>query len=263
MSTGSMRSVSMIGGCSVTCFPYSLVRFKIVYAVRLTLGHHPQCELPLDIEESHVAGVALDEAAPALDVLTHENREDLVCGRGVVQRDLEKDAVVRVQRGLPQLLVVHLTQTLVALDAGVLGQPPSLTQPGLNPGVAFAVGVGVFVRVVAPLETEERRLGEVDEAGLDERLLDVEDLAADRQDRLVVRVTASNRGTTRGVTLDDEDLTDRGVAALAVAKLARQSTGLEQTLTARGLACLTGRHPCRSRLHGLTDDVLPLVGVGA
>src|SRR5665647_790387 len=92
-------------------------------------------DLTSDVKESHVAGVALNEAAAALDVLAHENRGDLVCGRGVVEGDLKEDAVVRVHRGLPQLLVVHLTQTLVTLDAGVLGQPPSLTQPGLNPRV--------------------------------------------------------------------------------------------------------------------------------
>src|SRR5450759_1858601 len=201
MSTGSIRSVSMIGGCSVTVpFPYLSVRFK--------------------------------------------------------------------------------------LDAGVLGQPPALSLPGQEQSVAFTVGVGVLVGVVAPLEPEQRRLGEVDEAGLDPRaheaeqqgeqqradlqtigighqhdlviarlgqvevladagaeardegldlvvgqhlvdagLLDVEDLAADRQDRLVVRVAATNRGTTCGVTLDDEDLADRGVVALAVPKLAGQPAG--------------------------------------
>src|SRR5665811_859250 len=183
MSTGSMRSVSMIGGCSVTLFSFVLYGGRPAAWVRLHPSPvlAPLVQLPhrslrsldrqlhagslrsLDIEEPHVAGVALDEAAPALDVLAHEDREDLVCGRGVVQGDLKKDAVVRVHRGLPQLLVVHLAQTLVTLDAGVLGQPPSPTQPGLNPRVAFAVGVGVFVRVVAPLETEERWLREVDE----------------------------------------------------------------------------------------------------
>jgi hypothetical protein len=34
--------------------------------------------LPSDVEEPHVAGVGLDEVLAALDVVAHEDREDLV-----------------------------------------------------------------------------------------------------------------------------------------------------------------------------------------
>src|SRR5471032_1226150 len=105
MSTGSTRSVSMIGGCSVTVqFPYLSVQFSL-YGASLRRG------LTLDVEEANVAGVALDEAAATLDVLAHQDREDLVGGSSVVEGDLEQDAVVGIHRGLPQLLVVHLAQT--------------------------------------------------------------------------------------------------------------------------------------------------------
>src|SRR5450631_1701156 len=308
MSTGSTRSCSMIGGCSVTRCPYSPVLLSACIAWRQSGSAPRRRAVALDIEEANVASVALDEAAPALDVLAHEDREDLVRGRGIVQGDLEQDAVRGVHRGLPQLLVVHLTQALVALDAGLFGQPPSMALAGRDHHVTFAVRVRILVRVVAPLQAVERRLCEVDITGLDQwshkaeqqceqqrpdmqaihisvgheddlviarlgqvevltdagakardegldlvvgqdlvdpGLLDVEDLAADGQDRLVVRVAPSNRRTAGGVTLDDEDLTDGGVTALAVAQLARQAAGLQQSLAAGGLASLTRRHPGR------------------
>jgi hypothetical protein len=48
-----------------------------------------------------------------LDVLTHQHREDLVRRGGVVDGHLPQGAGVVVHRGLPQLLRVHLTETLV------------------------------------------------------------------------------------------------------------------------------------------------------
>ena len=48
---------------------------------------------------------------------------------------------------------------------------------------------------------------------VDPRLLDVDDLAADRQDRLEHRVAAGLRRATRGVTLDDVHLAAGGVVA--------------------------------------------------
>src|SRR6478735_4381515 len=88
-----------------------------------------------DIEEPHVLRVALDERATGLDVLTHEDREDLVGRRGLVERDLQQRAVLGRHRRLPQLLVVHLAQALVALDRVLLGQPLAAGLPVRDDGI--------------------------------------------------------------------------------------------------------------------------------
>src|SRR5699024_3215265 len=74
-------------------------------------------------------------------------------------------------------------------------------------------------------------------------LLHVEDLAAQRQDRLRVRVASLRRGTAGGVALDDEDLGDRGILRLAVLELARHPAGLQESLAAGRLPRLAGREP--------------------
>src|SRR3954469_2228262 len=99
MSTGSMRSPSG-GKVSVILFqPYEWLK------------------LALNIKEAHVFGVAGDEAAPRLDVLAHQNREQLIRRGSIIQSDLTQDSHRRIHRGLPQLLGVHLAETLVPLDA--------------------------------------------------------------------------------------------------------------------------------------------------
>ena len=77
--------------------------------------------------------------------------------------------VLGIHRGLPQLLVVHLAETLVALDAVVLRDPLAAREPVGQQRVALAVAVDVLVRGVRPLEPVQRRLREVDVADLDER----------------------------------------------------------------------------------------------
>src|SRR4051794_12382648 len=61
-----------------------------------------------DVEEADVFGVALDESATQFDVLAHEDREDLVRLRGVLEGDLQHQPLIGVHRRLPQLLGVHL-----------------------------------------------------------------------------------------------------------------------------------------------------------
>src|SRR3954467_6301280 len=73
-----------------------------------------------DVEEADVFGVALDESATQLDVLAHEDREDLVGLRRVLERDLQHQPLIGVHRRLPQLLGVHLAEALVALDRVLL-----------------------------------------------------------------------------------------------------------------------------------------------
>ena len=60
------------------------------------------------------------------------------------------------------------------------------------------------------------------------RLLDVQDLAADRQDRLRGGVARLLGGAAGRVTLDDEQLGRRRVVELAVGELAGQAAALEE-----------------------------------
>ena len=73
------------------------------------------------------------------------------------------------------------------------------------------------------------------------RLLDVEDLAAQRQDRLVAAVAALLGGAAGGIALDDEELGERRVALLAVGELAGQRAGVERALAPRQLLRLARR----------------------
>ena len=72
--------------------------------------------------------------------------------------------------------------------------------------------------------------------------LDVEDLAADRQDRLGARVAGVERGAAGGVALDDEQLALVGVAAAAVLQLVGHAGAGQRRLAADGVAGVLGRH---------------------
>ena len=94
---------------------------------------------------------------------------------------------------------------------------------------------------------------------VDPRLLDVEDLAADREDRLRLRVARSPRRAAGAVALDDEDLALLGLTRRAVDQLAGKAGATEAAPCVRGPA----RAPCArrsapsSRLR-LAHDVLAL-----
>ena len=77
--------------------------------------------------------------------------------------------MVRIHGGLPQFLVAHLAQTLVALDAFALGQLASVGLAFGEHAVAFGVGVHEVVRALGPLEAVQRRHGHVHVAGGDHR----------------------------------------------------------------------------------------------
>ena len=83
--------------------------------------------------------------------------------------------------------------------------------------------------------------------------LDVEDLPADRQDRLVLRVAGALGAAAGAVALDDEQLRLGRVLRRAVGELARHRRRLEQRLAPGEVARLAGRDagpwrpgsPCR------------------
>src|SRR5215204_6760746 len=122
-----------------------------------------------DVQEADVLGVADDETPPRLDVLAHQDAEQLVRRCRVVEGDLQQHPGGRVHGGFPQLLRVHLAKTLVALDAALLGQLLARLHAGLDEPVPLAVGVRVLRRLALPLDLVERRLAQVHVAVLDER----------------------------------------------------------------------------------------------
>ena len=61
-------------------------------------------------------GVGLDELFARGHMVAHQHREGLVSLHGVLDRDLEDHAVLRIERRVPELLGVHLTEALVSVD---------------------------------------------------------------------------------------------------------------------------------------------------
>jgi hypothetical protein len=73
------------------------------------------------------------------------------------------------------------------------------------------------------------------------RLLDVQQLAAQRQDRLEATVTALLGRAAGRIALDDVDLTAGGVPFLAIGQLARQGQPVERALADDEIARLARR----------------------
>ena len=76
--------------------------------------------LSLHIQVANLQRVRLDELPPRLDLVAHQDREDLVGLDDVVHPHLQQHPLVRVHRRLPELIGVHLAETLVPLDVDVL-----------------------------------------------------------------------------------------------------------------------------------------------
>src|SRR5256885_4085489 len=83
-----------------------------------------------DVEVGDRQSVLLDELAARLDLITHEGREDIVGGHRVLDLHLHEPSCLRIDGRLPQLLRVHLSQALVALDGLTLA---SLVEQPLHP----------------------------------------------------------------------------------------------------------------------------------
>src|SRR5215204_1101353 len=118
--------------------------------------------LRLRIQVLHLAGVLLDKSLARLDLVAHERREQLVGDRCGLDRDLQERPVLRVHRGIPELVRVHLPEALEAADAGV-AVGVQARQGLLQLPVVVDVVVLALVR-----DLVERRLRDVDVAGLDQ-----------------------------------------------------------------------------------------------
>ena len=91
--------------------------------------------------------------------------------------------------------------------------------------------------------------------------LDVEDLAAQRQDGLELPVAALLGAAASGVALDDVDLAHRRVFLLAIGQLAGQAHAIEHALAARHLTRLARSFASARRINDLAADDLGVGGV--
>ena len=91
------------------------------------------------------------------------------------------------------------------------------------------------------------------------RLLDVEELAAERQDRLEAAIAALLGGAAGRVALDEVELAAGRVPLLAVGELAREGHPVERALADDEVARLAGRLARAGRGQALLDDP-PTVG---
>src|SRR6267378_3754026 len=195
--------------------------------VDLSIGH-------LNIQVGDVERVLLDELAPGLDGVTHQDREHLVGADRVLHRDLQERPRLRIHRRFPELLGIHLTEALVALEGGtgprlVEDHAPELFE-------ALHGGLGVVL-----VEDDRRALGRgrhlfplLEQRGV---VLRSEELGAEGQRRAAgdhhrVRVAVVARANLDVVAVDGRGrhlhrLADLRVsdAALVAAELLAQQLG--------------------------------------
>src|SRR6266550_1832059 len=115
----------------------------------------------LDVQVAHGLCVRLDEALARIDVVAHQDVEDFVRLDRIFDLDPQQHSILWVHRRVPELLRVHLTETLVAGDlwfASHLGQ------------LAILLLIGVRVAdFLATRDLVERRLRHVEVPAGDHR----------------------------------------------------------------------------------------------
>src|SRR5271166_369080 len=70
----------------------------------------------LHVEVAHSQRIVFDEVAAWLDHIAHQRREDLIRRNSILDPHLEQTPGFRVDSGVPELLWIHLAQTLEPLD---------------------------------------------------------------------------------------------------------------------------------------------------
>src|ERR1019366_7721371 len=68
------------------------------------------------IQVAHAQCIGLDELAARLDFLAHQAGKYFVRRNSILDLNAEQAPRLRVHRGFPELLRIHLAQTFVALD---------------------------------------------------------------------------------------------------------------------------------------------------
>ena len=87
------------------------------------------------------------------------------------------------------------------------------------------------------------------------RLLDVQDLALERQNRLIAPVAAALGGAAGRFALDQEQLAALRILLLAIGQLAGQAAGIERALAPRQVAGLARRFARARGIDRLADDL--------
>ena len=218
-------------------------------------------------DDAEALDVDLDRAGgtgdlDALDLLPDHEVLELALGLHVHLRPAGLDLV---QRRLRDVDVARVDEALHVPEQEGQDQRPDVR--------AVDVGVGhhdqpvvarlLEIEVLAGGGAERRHHGlhlGVAEHAVDARLLDVQDLAAQRQDGLELGVAAVDGRAAGGVALDQEQLGLARVLGAAVGELARQRGVAERALAGR-VARLAGGEARPRGLHGLLDDDAALVGV--
>src|SRR5947209_13824944 len=183
-------------------------------------------------------------------------------GLGLAPHDLH--VLARALGHLEQRRLRHVQVALVDHRAEVAEEESEQQRPDVTP---VDVGVGHGDNPVVPdlfdvevvADPGAHRGDEVAdrvrrEHPVEPRLLDVEDLAAEREDRLRPAVAAALGGAAGGVALDDVELAERGVALGAVRELAGQCAGLEEALALDQVARLPRRLSRAGGGERLLDD---------
>ena len=121
----------------------------------------------LNIQEADVAGVFLDEFLAGFHLLAHKLAHHALGLHGVIDVHLQKRAGCRLHGGFPQLLGVHLTEALIALNIELAGVVV-LGQGGGQRLLVVDVTLDLRAAGILLLQAEDRRLGDVDVAEVDE-----------------------------------------------------------------------------------------------
>src|SRR5690606_6418289 len=74
----------------------------------------------LDVEVRRLERIVLDECATRFHHVAHQGTEDLVGGNRILDPHLQQAPGLGIDRGVPELLGVHLAQALEALDLATL-----------------------------------------------------------------------------------------------------------------------------------------------
>ena len=126
-------------------------------------------------------GVRLDELLARRNRAAHQHVEGLIGADAVFDLDLHQRPPGRVHRRVPELVRVHLAETLVALNLGPLAE---LLDRRL--ALLFGVRPDLFLAALHPVE---RRLRDVEVAVVDELLeMPVEEGQQQRADMRAVDV---------------------------------------------------------------------------
>src|SRR5918998_2193140 len=190
--------------------------------------------------------------------------EEPVLGRVVLEVHLFLADLGGVERRLADVDVALLDQRLHLAEEERQQQRADVgaVDVGIGEDADLVVAALVEVELVAEAGTDRRdeRLHLVVlEHAVDARPLDVEDLAADGQDRLRRRIAALHRRAPGRVALDDEDLALFAVLRRAVLELVGHAGAVEQRLATDKVARLLGRVTRLGGGDALADD---LVGLG-